>query len=132
MAKYSGMGVRPGDTVKAVYELDSGYLAKKITYYIRDGRDDTKERLFLCRRFDYYSEKQNEFDSVPSLDNTVTVRIEYSEDHVQSFSIPTETFVGIDTAGKEIKFFSDAERTVPFDFTSAEAFDGMRIYAVTD
>ena len=132
MAKYSAMGVKPGDTIKAVYELDGENVARKITYFIRENGDETKERALLCRQFEYYSEKQDEFASVPSLDKTVKVQIIYSDDHVQTFAIPEGTFAGIDTAGRNIKFFSDAEMTVPFDFTTAAAFDGMKIYAAAD
>ena len=135
IAGYSPAGVKPGDTVKAVYELESGNVANKITYYIREGGDGSKERKLLCRQFEYYAEKQNVFGSLPEMNNVerfVKVKIEYSPDHVQTFTVPEGTFVGIDTAGRNIRFFSDPQRTVPFDFSTAQAYDGMVIYANQD
>lgn len=129
VAKYSAMGIKLGDTVKVVYELDLNSVANKITYFIRDGGNEAKERKILCRQFEYFGEKQCEFKGVPTLENTVKVMIEYSADHIQTFNVPVGTYIGIDTAGKDVAFYSDAERTVPFDFSSAEAFDGMKIYA---
>lgn len=129
---YSGQDITLGDRIVTEYKLNGDFTAESVTYSLR--KDGAPDRLLLVRSFEYYTEKQDVFSSLPDLDETVTVSVIYyagtEKEYISEFKVPSGIGIGIDTAGKNISFYNDSELSVPFDFNSAVSFDDMKIFAV--
>lgn len=132
-AKYSSLGACLGDTVVVEYDLLPDYRARSITYYLRKGGDPSSESLLMTRVFEYEVGISDRFSFLPTLDDPVHVSVVYlsgtENEHVQTFTVPAECLIGIDTAGKPADFYLDPEFTVPFGGSPVQAEEGLRIYA---
>lgn len=134
-AAFSELGVRMGSEIIAVYDIspENKYI-NSISYYTRENSDALTDKIICRREFEYSNEKKDVFSSLPSLDDTVTVKITINPgkeaESSSSFKIPRGCYIGIDTNGKSVSFFTDAELTVPFDYQTATADSDTVIYAV--
>lgn len=137
LAQASSLGIKPGDKLVSVYFIDnSTNLVEEVDYYYKSQTKDNQQSLFMKREFLYLSNKKEVFSILPTLDNTFSVNIVYNPgkeiESTSHYSIPKGCAIGIDTNGKNISFFEDAECTVPFNFNtySASGKDEVFIYAL--
>ena len=99
--------------------------------YSIEHSDGSREKI-AERKFEYYGTREENADlfaALPSMDETVSVSIIRENGVKDSFKVPVNTYIGIESGSTDVSYFADEARTVPFDAENTLAYDGLKIYS---
>lgn len=130
VAALGDYGIFEGDKIISLYILDKDNFYLGIEYSV-EHYDGTTETL-ASRTFEYYTEKQNVFSSLPTLDDTVNINLIYNagtmNEKTQTYIVPRGIYFGIDKGKSDISVYNDIDFTIPFDFENAVSDDDTVLY----
>ena len=130
VAGLSEYGIKEGDKIISTYVLDKDDLYKSIVYSVEHA--DGKKEKIAERHFEYFVEKQNVFSSLPSLSDTVNIKLVYNagtmNENSDVYKIPRGIYFGIDVGDTGISVYTDSSFTSEFDFENAIATEDVVLY----